>query len=85
LRSDALPIKLGASANLILRDTAMLHDMRGSYIRGDHPVSRYNAPPSYKEVAFFAGCLGIFAALLYLRFIWGLVIRLDEAAVLFAP
>ena len=64
---------------------AMLHDMRGSYIRRERPVFRYDAPPSYREVAFFAACLGVFAALLYLRFKWGLVIRLDESAVLFAP
>jgi hypothetical protein len=64
---------------------AMLHDMRGSYIRRKRPRFRYNAPPSYREVAFFDACLGVFAALLYLRFKWGLVIRLNEAAVLFAP
>ncbi|HWJ17304.1 MAG TPA: hypothetical protein VNR65_01125 [Geobacterales bacterium] len=64
---------------------AMLHDMRVSYIRRERPRFRYDAPPSYREVAFFAACLGVFAALLYLRFKWGVVIRLNEAAVLFAP
>jgi hypothetical protein len=64
---------------------AMLHDMRVSYIRRKRPGFRYDAPTSYREVAFFAACLGVFAALLYLRFKWGVVIRLNEAAVLFAP
>ena len=63
----------------------MLHDMRGSYIRRERPGFQYDAPPSYREVAFFTASLGVFAALLYLRFRWGLVICPDEAAALYAP
>ncbi len=60
----------------------MLYDMRGSYIRR---VSPYDAPPTLRETAFFAAGLIVLAALLYLRFKWGMAIGVDEAAALYAP
>ena len=63
----------------------MLHDMRGSYIRREKPGFQYDAPPTLRETAFFAASLVVLAALLYLRFKWGMAVGLDEAAALYAP
>ncbi len=63
---------------------AMLHDMRGTYIRRESP-GFYDVPPSLKVIAFISASVVVYAALLYLRFKWGVDAGLDEAAALYAP
>ena len=63
---------------------AMLHDMRGTYIRRESPGFD-DIPPSLKVIALFAAGLVVYAALLYLRFNWGADIGMDAAAALYAP
>ena len=84
LWSRTLPVKLLIIGDPISTGKAMLHDMRGTYIRRENPGFD-DVPPSLKVIAFIAAGVVVYAALLYLRFKWGADIGMDEAAALYAP
>ena len=79
-----LPVKLVIIGDFDSTGKAMLHDMRGTYIRRESPGFD-DVTPSLRVIAFIAASVVVYAALLYLRFKWGADIGMDEASALYAP